>query len=31
MLCADKEKADVQIHENYRNILLPFLNGKWHR
>ena len=30
MLCADKEKRTFKYIENYRNILLPFLNGKWH-
>lgn len=30
LLCGDKEKRTFKYIKNYRNILLPFLNGKWH-
>lgn len=29
-LCTDKEKRVLKYIKNYREILLPFLNGKWH-
>ncbi len=30
ILCTDKEKRVLKYIKNYRDILLPFLNGKWH-
>lgn len=30
MLCTDKEKRVLGYIKSYRDILLPFLNGKWH-